>query len=92
MDWPRRVAYDRHKCLHLSFEHGPYVSDVLIAMVECFLNLLRSWFLVDRWGRRAILMSGGSVVSTFLARLTACIKLCLIDGCRFNNDWVVDVH
>lgn len=33
------------------------------------LSTVPTWFLVDRWGRRAILMSGGVVVSSLITSL-----------------------
>lgn len=42
---------------------------ILMAGINAVIYLLSTvptWFLVDRWGRRAILLSGGSVVRIFM--------------------------
>lgn len=42
---------------------------ILMAGINAVIYLLSTvptWFLVDRWGRRAILLSGGSVVRNIM--------------------------
>lgn len=48
--------------------------------LDCTLDMDNRWFLVDRWGRRAILLSGAVIVRFQLSSELTFINLLSIDG------------
>lgn len=48
-------------------------------------HFVLSWYLVDRWGRRLILLSGAVVVRTFILTW---FRTFLINVCRWALLWV----
>jgi len=57
------------------------------------LSTVPTWYVVDKWGRRPILMSGAVVVHLLLFFESAAgAEFCFLDGCRANGDRLVDVY
>ena len=73
-------------------------SLIILSPLSLNFNLLYHlrWFLVDRWGRRAILMSGASVVCAiywFISPLSMSLICCItLDGFGFDRNRMVDVR
>ena len=74
-------------CIYLLSTIPTYVTIASFALVLGLLWFCR-WFLVDRWGRRAILMSGASVVRTFQHAST---DLNSRIGSRWQSLWALQV-
>jgi hypothetical protein len=56
------------------------------------LATLPTWYLVDRWGRRTILLSGAVIVSGELQCHGGAIAKVNTDGCCADCDWLVHVY
>lgn len=79
------------------FEEAGWVGRDAILMtginaIIYILSTIPPWYLVDRWGRRVILLSGAVVVcSTGTLRLNTYLDI-ILDGTCTYSDWMVDVH
>ena len=82
---------DRDQCYNLCDEHDPHVS-YQVMLLRKFTCLAR-WYLVDRWGRRFILLSG-AVIVCYISRLASSsfLTLCNVDGHCTRFYRMVDVY
>ena len=80
------------QCYHLPSQHDTDVSGCVIPVLLKVVLMSDSWYLVDRWGRRAILLSGAVIVSRICLEGSASMLMCsLLDCPRINCHRVVDV-
>jgi hypothetical protein len=91
LGWSRCNPHGRHKRVHIFVKHNSDVCDDLSNVCKHIFMCCCRWFLVDRWGRRPILMSGAFVVRGNSSQDTKLEGEFYTDGDCTRSHWMVAV-